>query len=83
MTMKKQYLLDTNICVHFLRGKYELGRKLAAAGINNCFISEVTLAELAYGAEFSGRQKHRDEVEQFARFFQHIPFSEAIPTYAK
>lgn len=47
------YLLDTNICVHFFRGKFGVTEKLAAAKVENCAISEITLAELAYGAECS------------------------------
>ena len=36
-----KYLLDTNICVHFLRGKFNLDQKLRAVGIENCAISEI------------------------------------------
>jgi tRNA(fMet)-specific endonuclease VapC len=48
-----KYLLDTNICVHFFRGKYKLLSKFEEIGINNCAISEITLAELVFGAEKS------------------------------
>ena len=46
----KKYLLDTNICVYFLRGKYSLDRKIRQVGWDNCYISEITVAELKYGA---------------------------------
>lgn len=52
----EQYLLDTNICIYLLRGKYNVDRKIDAVGLDNCFISEITVAELMYGAEL-GRQK--------------------------
>jgi tRNA(fMet)-specific endonuclease VapC len=48
-----KYLLDTNICVHLLRGQFNLDQKLSSIGIENCAISEITLAELAYGASKS------------------------------
>jgi tRNA(fMet)-specific endonuclease VapC len=47
----KKYLLDTNICIYFLKGKYGLNEKIVAIGQENCFISEVTVAEMKYGIE--------------------------------
>lgn len=48
-----KYLLDTNICIHFFRGKFSMLEKIKAAKLENCAISEITLAELAFGAENS------------------------------
>ena len=53
----KGYLLDTNICVYFLNGKFDLEHKIEEVGIANCFISEVTIAELKYGVEKSKQKK--------------------------
>ena len=47
----KQYLLDTNICVFYLRGKFNIAQKIKDAGSENCFISEITILELEYGIE--------------------------------
>lgn len=47
------YLLDTNICTYFFRGKYDLHKKLEEVRLNNCAISEITLAESVFGAENS------------------------------
>jgi len=41
-----QYLLDTNICVFFLRGKLNLDEIIREKGRENCFISEITVLEL-------------------------------------
>lgn len=41
-----QYLLDTCICVFFLRGKLDLDKLIKEKGIHNCFISEITVFEL-------------------------------------
>lgn len=54
--MGKKYLLDTNICVHLLRGKYHVDASMDKVGFENCYISEITVAELKYGSEL-GRQK--------------------------
>lgn len=48
-----QYLLDTNICIFFLRGKLNLDDLIKQKGRENCFISEIKVMELRYGAENS------------------------------
>jgi tRNA(fMet)-specific endonuclease VapC len=45
--------LTPNICVHFLRGKFEVDKKLKSKGLENCYISEITVLELRFGAENS------------------------------
>ena len=39
--MKKKYLLDTNICIFFMRGKYDFDKKLRSVGGRNCYISSI------------------------------------------
>ena len=46
------YLLDTNICIHFFKGQFGLQDKINVIGFKNFAISEITLAELIYGADF-------------------------------
>ena len=48
-----KYLSDTNICIHFLRGKFEVDQVIKSKGLDNCYISEITVLELRYGAENS------------------------------
>lgn len=45
-----KYLLDTCICVDLLRRRQETALKLNHVGWDNCYISEITIAELLYGA---------------------------------
>ena len=52
-----KYLLDTNICIHFLKGEYQLDTKIKSIGFNNCFISEITVLELLFGVENSNKNK--------------------------
>lgn len=40
-----KYLLDTNICVYFLNGKFNLQQKIDEVGIENCYVSEITIAK--------------------------------------
>ena len=45
-----KYLLDTNICIFFLQGKYNVPARIKEIGRKNCYISEITVGELLYGA---------------------------------
>ncbi len=77
-----KYLLDTNICIHFLRGKYGLYDKIEQVGFQNCAISEITLAELIYGAENSEHpQKNHKLVNELTKGLPIIPIFEAIHRY--
>lgn len=80
----KKYLLDTNICIFFLKGQYDLHTKIEKAGIENCFISEITMAELKYGVENSTQKaKNRETLENFLARFVVIPIFSALDIYAK
>jgi len=66
---RKCYLLDTNICAYWLRDKYDVKDRINAVGMENCYISEVTIAELKFGKVYGrlkGRPKYQDQrLEQF------------------
>lgn len=57
--MKKQYLFDTNICIYLLKKQYHVAERLVKIGRENCFISDITLAELYYGASRSGQKEKK------------------------
>lgn len=70
----KQYLLDTCICIFFLRGKLNLDSLIKEKGVENCFISEITVFELKYGAENSENpQKSHKAVDAFIKGLTVIP----------
>jgi tRNA(fMet)-specific endonuclease VapC len=79
-----QYLLDTNICVYYLRGKFNLDKIFKKKGLSNCCISEMTVAELRYGAENSDNtaQSHL-AVDTFVNGLTIIPIFGSIRRYAK
>jgi tRNA(fMet)-specific endonuclease VapC len=80
----KGYVLDTNICVFFLRGKYRLDKKFESIGFDNCYISEITLAELKYGAECSGKVSENMElINDFAKEINILPVFDCFDVYAK
>jgi tRNA(fMet)-specific endonuclease VapC len=79
-----KYLLDTNICIHFFRGKYNLLEKLTKIGIENCSISEITLAELVFGAENSSNpEKNHYLIENFVGQITILPIFNSILQYGK
>lgn len=60
------YLLDTNICIHFFCGRFNLLDKFQKIGLDKCAISEITLAELVFGAENSTNpKKNHALIEKF------------------
>jgi tRNA(fMet)-specific endonuclease VapC len=79
-----KYLLDTNICVHFLRGKFGLIEKFQEIGMENFAISEITLAELVFGAENSSSPKKNLElVEAFTNRMVILSIFNTIYYYGK
>ena len=78
------YLLDTNICVFFLRGKMDLDKTMREKGRENCYISEITVFELRFGAENSGDiLKSHNAVNNFINGISIIPIYGCIKRYAK
>ena len=68
----------------FLRGKYNVIEKLNEVGIDNCAISEITLAELVFGAEKSNNPKKNHKlIEKFIGQLSILPIFDAIQTYGK
>ncbi len=80
----KQFLLDTNICIFFLRGKYDIDRTIEIVGIENCFVSEITIAELKFGAENSNNPVENNKtVNEFQEKFDVLPIFSSLDLYAK
>ncbi len=79
-----KYLLDSNICIHFLRGKYNIIEKLNEVSIDNCAISEITLAELVFGAEKRDNpKKNHLLIEKIIGQLVMVPIFDAIQTFGK
>lgn len=83
MNNSPKYLLDSNICVYILRGKKRMSEQLKKVGWLNCCISEITVAELLYGAECSNDVENtKKEVLSFCADIEIVPVSLALPEYA-
>ncbi len=83
-----RYLLDTNICIHLMKGDFDLDNKVEQVGLRNCFISELTVAELLYGVANSAADRqasNRQKLDQFLRLFpkpRRLALSDVFETYA-
>ncbi len=76
------YLLDTNICISMLKDKYGVREAILKVKPENCYVSEITLGELYYGAAFSDNKGERlKDVAFVAGHFQIIPVSETLPLF--
>lgn len=67
-----------------MRGKYEMNQKIARAGIDNCYLSDITVAELYFGAENSDYpKKTMHETEEFISLFHVISFDKALHVFGR
>ena len=80
----RRYLLDTNICIFYMKGKFHLNEKIDDKMKRYCFISEITIAELLYGATCSNRKdKMLKEVESFISQFTVLPIYGSLLMFAE
>ena len=80
----QHYLLDTNICIAILKNKFNVRKRVESVGFSNCFVSEISLAELYYGAYKSVYvQKMIDDVKWISNHFEIIPISNSLDFYGK
>ena len=72
------YLLDTNVCVEFMRGrKQPLTARFQAVPQSDKYLCPIVLGELFYGAYKSLRPSHNlAQVQTFMAYFPLLPFDE-------
>jgi len=77
------YLLDTNVCVTYLRGRdARLIQNVQARQLGELRLCAVVLAELYYGAAMSNQpQANKAKVEVFVRRFVSVPFDAAADRF--
>ncbi|MBO6216510.1 MAG: type II toxin-antitoxin system VapC family toxin [Prevotella sp.] len=78
------YLLDTNICIFALRDKYGVNERLEEIGRQQCYIADVTVMELRFGAYKSERKEENLRiVNNFVSQVNVVPFSASIDTFCQ
>ena len=77
-----EYLLDTDICIFYLKGKFGIKEKIEASGQGNCFVSEMTIAELMFGARNSDNfEKHQNDHIKVLSVATLKRVLDSLPTY--
>ena len=80
----KKYLIDTNTCIYYIKGKFDLNKKFEKVDPDNCFISEITLAELKFGVENSEKKdKNQKALDNFLTGIKIVPIFHSLDLYAK
>ncbi|MBQ0074717.1 MAG: PIN domain-containing protein, partial [Prevotella sp.] len=79
----RKYLLDTNVIIQILRGDKDIIKHVYQVGIDNCHISEITIAELYYGAVKGKRQSNFDDIDIISETFDIIPVFNSFEKLAR
>ncbi|MEB2342992.1 MAG: PIN domain-containing protein [Flavobacteriia bacterium] len=79
----KGYLIDTDICVAFFRKVRQVAEPIEGLEFGDLHISEITLAELTYGAYRSARPEyHLGLIADFSSGVNVIPISPSLDLFA-
>jgi tRNA(fMet)-specific endonuclease VapC len=67
-----------------MKGRFDLAKKFDTLSPDDCYISEITLAELKFGVEKSERpEKNLNTLNNFLSGVQVLPIFQSLDTYAK
>lgn len=76
-----QYLLDTDVCIELLKQNERVLSKVEAVGAENCFVTEITIAELFYGAAKSNRPGQFEDISYILQSFDLKPLLPTLRLY--
>lgn len=76
-----RYLLDTNVLIAMFRGNRDVRGNILKAGFENCFVSEISIAELFYGAAKGGRRKNFEDISHVLTQFGVLPIYSSLERY--
>lgn len=79
------YLLDANICGFLFRNKFGVPEKIREVGLSNCAVSQLTVAELMVGFEYSKLKNGIDQtrrLNEFLKYVRVIPIDDILPLAA-
>jgi predicted nucleic acid-binding protein len=71
------YILDTDICVYWLKGNGNIERRSLHVGLENIRVSFITISEMYYGAYKSQRVK--ENINVVGRFEKKLEVIESDP----
>ena len=69
-----KYLLDTCVCISMFRNEGNVRDNLLKFGTQNCFISEITIAELYFDLAKAGNKKRKlNDIYEVQKLFRVLP----------
>lgn len=78
------YLLDTNICIFAMRDMYGVNERLESISPQQCFVADVTVMELRFGAYKSEKKEENLRiVNDFLSKVKVVPFAAAIDDFCQ
>ena len=78
-----KYIIDTNTCIEYFKRRNGVPERMNQENRDDLCVSEVTIAELLYGAIHSKSvDRHLREVRELQRDIAVVPISEVIDDYA-
>lgn len=78
-----KYIIDTNTCIEYFKHRHGVAERMNQVNRGDLCISEVTIAELLYGAVHSKSvDRHLREVRELQRAIDVIPISDVLDDYA-
>ena len=80
----KKYLLDTNICIFAMRDKYSVNERLENITPQQCYVTDVTVMELRFGAYKSEKKdENLSIVNDFISKVNVVPFADTIDAFCQ
>ena len=79
-----KYLLDTCVCISMFRNEGNVRETLKKVGIEDCYISEITVAELYFGlAKSTDKKRKLEDIKEVQRLFRVIPAYSSFKEYGE
>ena len=79
-----KYLLDTCTCISMFRDEGRVRETLRRVGTKNCYISEITIAELYFGlAKVEDKRRKLNDIIEVQRLFRVIPAYSSFREYGE
>ena len=79
-----KYLLDTCVCISMFRNEGRVRDTILEVGIKNCYISEITIAELFFGlAKAENKKRKLEDIREVQRMFKVIPTYSSFKEYGE
>lgn len=83
MPRQEKYLLDTCVCIALIKNEPNVVEHIRRVGVDACYISDITIGELYFGAYKSGREKHFEDVELIKKLFLQISTTDCMKKYGQ